>query len=349
MPLAALGRENKDVIGNYRELLKGALWERLTLLCDPVKGKRGSDALASNLADAVRIFIKQEPHKLAKIEAGRLRIIASVSLLDSLVERCLYQRRAKREISRWAEIPSKPGMGASDENIQVLADEIDKMVADLGCDLDSDVAGWDWQLKWWCFLAALFVDMHLLGVVANSDYFNAMVARELAAMYPVLCDSKGSLYELVEAIMGSGRFVTSYKNSRKRTLLSSIAGTKCICMGDDCNEAPLPGVSIESVRLSYKSMGYSDSCFEVTKNVSLEGTIFCSLRFYYRKDGTISAEPVRWIRSLYRLLSKPFTVADLAQFEHEVRNCREYLERPALRKLLTESAVARVGAPQILQ
>lgn len=318
------------------------------LLCDPVKGKRGSAALTANLADAVRIFIKQEPHKLVKIEAGRLRIIASVSLLDSLVERCLYQRRAKREISRWTEIPSKPGMGASDENIQQLAAEIDKMVADLGCDLDSDVNGWDWQLKWWCFLAALYVDFVLMDVVAYSDYFNAMTSRELAAMYPVLCDSKGSLYELVEAIMGSGRFVTSYKNSRKRTLLSSIAGTRCICMGDDCNEAPLPGVSIESVRSSYRSMGYPDSCFEVTENVTLAGTIFCSLRFYLKEDGSCSAEPVRWIRSLYRLLSKAYTVADLAQFEHEVRNCREYQECEQLRKFLVASAVARVGAPQSL-
>lgn len=341
-----MGRENKDVITGFYSVIKEALLQRLQLLTKTLP-LRGSAAVKSGVADPVRIFVKQEPHKWVKILLGRFRLIASVSLLDSLIERALYQRRCKLEIRDWAEIPSKPGMGASDEHIQLLALSITRLMRETGVDMDTDVAGWDWQTKWWLMLAAVFVDLKIMDIPIDSDYGRAILARELAAMYPVLSDSEGVMYEVDEPIMASGRFVTSYRNSRMRTLASCIAGTTSMCMGDDCNEGPQVVTDAEVVE-SYTSMGYPPKIFEITRTHSLDSTVFCSLRFYERDDGTITAEPVRWIRSLYRLLSKKFTLIDLAQFEYEVRNSREYQANVALREALRVAAVAEVGSPQTI-
>lgn len=333
------------MIENYRALLKQALSERLRKLCSS-NPLRGAAAVRDHLSDPVRVFVKQEPHKLAKIQQGRFRLISSVSLLDSLIERILYQRRAKFEIANWDSIPSKPGMGSTDENVSVLAKEMSDILREHGVLLDDDVAGWDWQVKWWLFVATLIVNMTTMRVRWDSDYGNALRSREVAACYPVLSDSAGSLYELEEPLMCSGRFVTSFKNSTGRATLGTLAGTKPMCMGDDCNEGPLKGRDdVANVLSRYAALGYPERIFETTQNFRLEGAIFCSLRFYFKPNGEVSAEPVRWIRSLYRLVSKKYTHSDLSQFEFEVRNCREYLANDGLRKYLVAN-VAEVGSPQ---
>lgn len=334
------------MISSHHALIKQALSERLRKLCSSNSCK-GVEAVRNNLCDPVRVFVKQEPHKLSKLLQKRFRLISSVSLVDSLEERVLYQRRTKFEIANWDSIPSKPGMGSTDQNIGVLAREMSSILEEHGVLMDDDVAGWDWQEKWYLLMATLVVNMITMRVIWDSDYGRAMRNREVAACYPVLADSAGTLYVLTQPVKCSGRFVTSFKNSTGRACLGVLAGTRPMCMGDDCNEGPLKGKSdVPNVIRKYAALGYSSKIFEVTENTTLEGSIFCSLRFYIKKNGEISAEPVRWVRSLYRLVSKKYTHADLSQFEFEVRNCREYQANDGLRKYLVAN-VAEVGSPQI--
>lgn len=331
------------MIDNHHGLIKEALLARIKLLCSG-RVLKGVDAVKSLHCDPVRLFIKMEPHKLQKLLQGRFRLISSVSLIDSLVERVLYQRRAKLEIRSWDSIPSKPGMGASDDSINLLAAEIVGLLHRYGVVIDDDVAGWDWELKWFLLCAAIFADMIVMGVRFDSDYGRCLRSREAAAAYPVLADSAGYLYSLLHPVMTSGRFVTSYRNSRARVILGTLAGTQPMAMGDDCNESPINKVVAPTIKV-YESLGYPRDIFEYIENRRLDGTIFCSMRFYH-SDAGVSAEPVRWLRSLYRLLSKKYTHADLAQFEYEVRNCREYNANDGLRAYL-HANVAEVGSPQI--
>lgn len=345
VPLAALGGTNEEVVSAYSALVKEALLERLHLLCDapvvykPVVEMSSLDLVDACMVDPVRVFIKKEPHKLAKLVEGRYRSIASVSLEDSLLERVLYQKSAKFEIARWKEIPSKPGMGSSDEDIEALAYQIlamqgkHSLAGRVPRILDTDVKGWDWQVKRWMMICLIFIEMILMGVRPGTQQFRAISNREIAAAKPCLCDTNGKLWELSkDALWLSGRFITSKGNSKMRTLLSVLVGTENIAMGDDCNEVVLPDRLETEVLETYSSMGYTPKLMETKANDDLEGTIFCSMRFYKRESGVYTAEPVNWVRTLYRLLSKKYTRAEFEQFRFEVRNSREV--SPELLELL---------------
>lgn len=53
------------------------------------------------VSDPLKIFIKQEPHKDKKIAEGRLRLIMSVSLIDSMVDRILFMRLAYKVVNNF--------------------------------------------------------------------------------------------------------------------------------------------------------------------------------------------------------------------------------------------------------
>jgi len=122
--------------------------------------------------------------------------------------------------------------------------------------------------------------------------------------------------------MSSGRYVTSWMNSRGRVSMSVLCGTDAIAMGDDCVEGVGRGWS---TRLSedLSDMGWR-GVFEIHTHYQVPGVSFCSQLYYERPSGGLISEPVNWRRMLYRLLSKPnITIDDLAQFLAEVRNLRE--------------------------
>jgi hypothetical protein len=47
-------------------------------------------ALKNRTCDPIRIFVKNEPHKLQKIEEGRFRLIYAVSLVDQVIDKMLF-------------------------------------------------------------------------------------------------------------------------------------------------------------------------------------------------------------------------------------------------------------------
>jgi len=52
------------------------------------------------LCDPVRFFVKNEPHSAEKVERKRFRLISSVSLIDSLTQRCVGGDQNDMEISK---------------------------------------------------------------------------------------------------------------------------------------------------------------------------------------------------------------------------------------------------------
>jgi hypothetical protein len=331
-----LGKDNETVINSFADDIVEVLRDRLHRL-----KSRGSvsrlpiEIICAGLADAVRVFIKQEPHKRSKLVDKRYRLIFAVSLVDSLLERVVYQKRCKFEIESWATCPSKPGMGADDEGLSSLRAQLLDLLGK-GCILDTDVSGWDWQLKWWIMYCGLFVDFIVMEVPPNSDYFEIMFNHELCAARPVFSLSDGTLLQLIRAlIMLSGRFVTSFRNSKCRVFIAKLAGShKAMAMGDDCCEG-LPVDLVDVVLSRYASFGYEGK-IEHRVSTSIEGVVFCSNLFYDR-----SAEPVNWLRTVFRYLSNPSpTLAHFAQFMFEVRHLRDLTPQQA--KVLEDRALRGV-------
>lgn len=274
------------------------------------------DLVRAGLVDIVRTFVKQEPHKRAKLDSQRYRLIFVVSLIDSLVERVLYQKRTKFEVAHWQDIPSKPGMGATDEALAALRRNIERLLREGGL-LDTDIKGWDWQLKWWIAYCAFYANMIRMGVRPGTTYFEIAFNREVSALRAVFSLSDGQLFVLLHAsIMLSGRFVTSFFNSSCRSFAATLAGSLSMCMGDDCCEG-VPEDQVNDVLSCYASFGYEGK-MEHNFSTSPEEVIFCSCRYY-----ADTAEPVNWLRMLYRYISSnKLSLAHYVQFAFEVRHLR---------------------------
>lgn len=319
IPYAAFGKDNEAVLSSIKAQIVGVVIARLQRLCGV--STLGGDPVAfviSGLTDVVRLFVKQEPHKWQKILDGRFRLIANVSLADQLVERVLYQASSKEEIANWETIPSKPGMGATDESLVILARNLGDLLSKGGL-LDTDVSAWDWQRKWWLGFVTVYTQCVQCGL--KGKYANACFAREFVSMAPVFATSDGMLWTTwVFGLMLSGRFPTSMFNSKGRTCLAEMVGTRNIAMGDDCQEGVLDQADADSVLEAYSDFGWK-GLIESTVSSSLEGAVFCSLRFY--RSHAWLAEPVNWRRTLFRLLCKKHVPrSELLQFEWEVRHLR---------------------------
>nr|QBF54038.1 P1-P2 [Luffa aphid-borne yellows virus] len=247
------------------------------------------------LCDPIRVFVKGEPHKQSKLDEGRYRLIMSVSLVDQLVARVLFQNQNKREICLWRAIPSKPGFGLStdgqtSEFLELLADQMsttpEVVVARWREYLvPTDCSGFDWSVAAWMLEDEMEVRNRL--TLENNNLTRRLRACWLKCLSTsVLCLSDGSLYaQRVPGVQKSGSYNTSSSNSRIRVMAAYHCGaTWAMAMGDDALE------SVDTNLEVYKDLG-----FKVEVSGELE---FCS-HIFVRPD---LALPVNRAKMLYKLI-----------------------------------------------
>lgn len=305
LPFTSFGTTNAHILDSEEAftILVEVVLQRIKRLANLDFDQDYSDRrflLEKRLVDLVRIFVKQEPHKKSKVEAGRWRLIWSISIVDQVVERFLWSMQTKREISLWEDLPSKPGMGASDEQIRSLAHQIARLNGSGGGLCDRDVVASDMELAEWMLFCGMVSCLIEYDYPLESDFWRLHHARHKLGCRPIVCLSNGRLYETLEpGLMLSGRFITSFLNSRVYAFASALRGEYGMCMGDDTIESNRTGMAEEEIHGFYIDLGLPT---EIGLHDSVEGLEFCSLLF--RTDGTeVTASPKRWMRTLYRLLS----------------------------------------------
>lgn len=275
------------------------------------------------LCDAVKLFVKNEPHKLSKLQEGRVRLIFSMSLIDNIIARMLCSLQNNTEINQWELIPSKPGMGLNDASLRTIYQN----VINLSCGgkiAESDISGWDWSVYEWELEADFNRRLELNGgrgtiweSIARAHFY--CVARKVMVL------SDGTMYQqLTPGIMPSGWYNTSSTNSfmraldhymvvhRHNSINNSDFSPDCIVMGDDGVERWIP-----DGQEMYRGLGKTVKMYT---EVSSEHFEFCSTLF---KCGL--GVPVNVDKQIVNLLYyKPFTVWDayerINQFEYELRN-----------------------------
>ncbi|QGY99242.1 P1-P2 fusion protein [Groundnut rosette assistor virus] len=247
------------------------------------------------LCDPIRLFVKGEPHKQAKLDEGRYRLIMSVSLVDQLVARVLFQDQNKREIKLWRSIPSKPGFGLStDEQVLSFTESLAHRVGVPATELitewnkflvPTDCSGFDWSVADWM----LEDDMEVRNRLTMG--LNPLLVRLRAGWLKciansVLCTSDGHLLsQTVPGVQKSGSYNTSSSNSRIRVMCAFHCGASwAVAMGDDALE------SVDSNLAEYKKLG-----LKVEVGQELE---FCSNIF---KQPNL-ATPVNVYKMLYKLI-----------------------------------------------
>jgi hypothetical protein len=244
----------------------------------------------AGLCDPIRVFVKSEMHSQRKMDSGKMRLIMSVSLVDQLVERVLYQLQNNAEIDDWESCPSKPGMGLNDEGLSVLHQNFQRMAAALG----TDVGGYDWGIT------QVFLDSEASyrnGQVGAPLYSDTMCARRVRLLgLSVLVFGDGTVVQqIVRGVQKSGSYNTSAGNSHIRVVVDKLIGgptTKVCAMGDDCvGDLDIPPGELTR---QYARYGLDVRVMDRYDSGKME---FCAYRF--TPD---SVEPVRPVKMLSAFL-----------------------------------------------
>ncbi|DAZ87627.2 TPA_asm: P1-P2 fusion protein [Trachyspermum ammi polerovirus] len=253
------------------------------------------ELVREGLCDPIRLFVKGEPHKQSKLDEGRYRLIMSVSLLDQLVARVLFQSQNKLEIALWRAVPSKPGFGLStDSQIEDFTDCLAKQVGVTPDEVvenwkdylvPTDCSGFDWSVSDWLLEDDMEVRNRL--TINCSPLLRRLRAGWLKCISnSVLCLSDGTLLAQTKpGVQKSGSYNTSSSNSRIRVMAAYHSGASwAMAMGDDALESKDTDLTV------YKDLG-----FKVEVSEQLE---FCSHIFKERS----LAIPVNVNKMLYKLI-----------------------------------------------
>jgi len=279
--------------------------------------KSGWDLVSAGVCDPIYTFIKDEPHKLEKLKAGKYRIISGVSLVDNLVERLLYSTLNKVEIELHNYISFKPGMGLHDEGQRDLYNAFQRCQSEDDI-VSTDVSGWDWSV---CMKLLLMDHRYRCLFVRSRAWKKLSYVRNLCLQYKVFQLPSGEMYEqLVPGIQCSGSYNTSSTNSHMRFFLSFIVArslgvtpkTRGVQMGDDALEG-----YVEGMKQRYVDFGFTVK--EVTR-MATNVFEFCSTLW----DNSEKGFPLSWTKTLFRFLFKntddPMYPMYREQFLRDLRN-----------------------------
>lgn len=155
---------------------------------------------------------------MAKIEEGRLRLISSLSLVDQVVDRCLFQTWQKVEIANCLQIAGKTGWSPMPEGFPQLYGLGDNVLA-------TDCSAFDWTYPAW--LAKLTLEIRLTQTREYSQEF-AQAARnrwnEVLGTDCIMRLPNGQIFRQTRlGIMKSGWLLTISGNSMAQELITLLA------------------------------------------------------------------------------------------------------------------------------
>nr|UHS71563.1 MAG: putative RNA-dependent RNA polymerase [Barnaviridae sp.] len=331
-PWCLLGSTNGQLLDNHWETIVDAVLDRLERIRrhgNSIFGMTGAQLVSHGLRDPVRLFVKDEPHKLSKLDSGMLRLISNESLVDQLVTRILSYRQNKMEIANWTTCPSKPGISLDDDGLYEMGGHFQRAL-EHGPLEASDIKAWDWSVQEW----ELMADADRRAVLADSKdmYFHFLLRVQAHgvnnAVY-VLPDGRLLEGDMV-GIQNSGSFNTSSTNSAMRLMVDVRAKLELglprqvilqgledsSVMGDD---SVLP--SVTGVTQKVEEFGHSVK--ETAIFTRLHGVSFCSHTWVSRG---VALPENKW-KTLYRFFSHPPTSGQypdwFAQLLYEMRNDTE--------------------------
>lgn len=187
-------------------------------------------------ADPLKMFVKQEPHKLAKIAEDRLRLISAVSVVDSMIDRMLFQDIFESVKTHPLATPIAIGWNPLGSGTSVLRGKIKTPT------FDTDKKHWDWTFPFW-----LLGDCYSCVVnLANWPSWRRELAYSRFFMlfqHARFCFPDGDIVEQqLPGIMKSGCYLTLLLNSIGQWFLHDLVQTKLgveipfVCFGDDVSQ-----------------------------------------------------------------------------------------------------------------
>lgn len=234
--------------------------QRIRLLYGLVKNRLQSIISGKDEADAIKIFIKREPHKKAKIDEGRLRLISSVSLIDAMVDRILFVSLQGNQIENVGKTPVMMGWSPLKGGYRLLANQ---------CKADKylmiDKSNWDWTVQPWLIdvLRALIDNLS----IDAPDWWRTAVDQRFKMLFesPTFKFSDGSYgIQPGKGIMKSGCYLTILLNSFSQMILHYVIENRLketnigdpYCLGDDTIQTVDETSRIDDYVREMESLGF---------------------------------------------------------------------------------------------
>lgn len=267
-----MGERFNDEVLDRIERLNNLTIEELSVM-----GRK--ERLDRGLMDPIRVFVKNEPHKIEKIKQGRVRLIMSVSLTDKMIEMLLSRHLCKLEIAHWPLIPSKPGIGFTERDNHLVYDDI--MNAGLPM-CYADVSGWDMNVKEW------MIHDEAEGIIKlcanpNNTWAHLLRAKAYLESESIFQFSDGEMVmPTFKGVVNSGKLRTSRGNSFIRVRVADLIGSrKIIAAGDDTVESFVEG-ALEK---------YADLGIVLKEYIPVSDSFeFCSHKYERNRTYAVNAE-----------------------------------------------------------
>jgi len=212
------------------------------------KHPTGWSLLEAGACDAVKLFIKSEPHHKRKALVKKWRLIFNLSLIDQLVDRMLFAAMQRGDLALWPLSDTQVGIGFSHDQTIAFLSHLKEVIADDWETLEGDFSGWDWSLvlQDFEFDAHATLDRYESSGDEKGDeqFVNAVMNRYWCVANKVVAFSDGHYRDMSQdtapGVMPSGWFLTAFTNSRvaasvlRRIAKAAGAPLKVVkTMGDD--------------------------------------------------------------------------------------------------------------------
>lgn len=199
-------------------------------------------------ADPIRVFVKQEPHKMSKLLTERYRLISAVSLTDTMCDRVMLGWLMKAALSSVGLTPIMIGWSPVGPGCRLVSRLFE------GKDTRGlDKTAWDWTMKPWLFHA--IYDLILSLAVGAPSWWVDWFEKRWASLFrdAVFQFADGSQVQQTEwAVMKSGCYLTILLNSVGQLFYhvmamdaigKSLDSLKYIVIGDDVTIEDFPEFS----------------------------------------------------------------------------------------------------------
>lgn len=294
--------------------------------------------------DNIKVFIKQEPHKVAKIVEGRFRLISAVSLVDTMVDRVMFGWLMRAALGNVCQTPCLIGWNPIRGGYRYLLAKFRGRTRGL------DKTAWDWTVRGWLINAVKDVIVEL--AVGASPHWKQWVERRWAALF------RDARFEFSDGavvqqpgwgVMKSGCYLTILINSIGQMLYHALALRsigKCptsvpfVTIGDDVTLEDFDEFSAYEDYINRHGALLKPS--EPTDHVEFAG-------FYYGSDGGRDvAWPEYWRKHVYLATHKTRELASTL-FAYQILYAHEPVFLEWIQRCLAEVDASMVRTPRSLR
>lgn len=251
--------------------------------------------MVGDFPNYVRVFIKEEPHKLSKVQEDRWRLILASSLPVQMFWHMLFDQLNDREIDKSYYIPSQQGF----KSVGGAWKQYTRSWKQQGKTCGVDKSAWDWTCPWWLLEAELELRARLARGARLEEWAThaRRMYRDMFANSILVLSSGASFHQVVPGVMKSGCVNTISTNSHCQVILHLVA-----CFEAEVDPFPLPSACGDDT-IQHPRHDVLRSVYE--RHGVIIKSISDNLEFMGHEFGDSGPRPLYFKKHLYKMKYTP--------------------------------------------